>query len=263
VTVWGSAHLTGRFNAHFLDALFIHADEYFTTGDKEAVSVLNRMVTAPTLMIERKGVDPFPIPNRLKLMLSSNHDWAVPATADERRFAVLDVSPHKIGDRAYFNALAAAIEGDETSALLHHLLNLDISSFVVADVPQTRGLSEQKLLGGNSVELFWYACLCEGEIVCQPVGEWSRAGWQNTIKKAALREAYATFCQKGGYRDRTNEVWFSRRLAKLLPGEKVEDAEGNKSRELYFKLPSLEDARAAFLVAMKIPASTYPWGPEA
>ena len=33
-------------------------------------------------MIEPKGVDPFPMPNRLKILMASNNDWVVPASAD-------------------------------------------------------------------------------------------------------------------------------------------------------------------------------------
>ena len=42
--------------------------------------------------IEPKGIDSFQARNRLKILISSNEDWVVPVTSDERRFFVLEVS---------------------------------------------------------------------------------------------------------------------------------------------------------------------------
>jgi ABC-type bacteriocin/lantibiotic exporter with double-glycine peptidase domain len=42
---------------------------------------------------------------------------------------VLDVSDHRRGDRGYFELLYEAIDGAELSALLDHLLQLDLSNF--------------------------------------------------------------------------------------------------------------------------------------
>jgi hypothetical protein len=55
----------------------------------------------------------------------------IPTSADERRFFVLDVPDARRGDKAYFNKLAAAIEGDELAALLDELLQMDLSNFLI------------------------------------------------------------------------------------------------------------------------------------
>ena len=81
-----------------------------------------RWSPSPRIMIEPKGIDPFMMPNRLKILMASNADWVVPASADERRYFVLDVSNARRGDHAYFEALHAALEGGELAAFLHHLL---------------------------------------------------------------------------------------------------------------------------------------------
>jgi hypothetical protein len=78
-------HLVGNFNAHLADCLFLFVDEAFWGGDKQADGILKALITEPTLMIEAKGVDAFMMLNRLKIVLASNADWVVPATADERR----------------------------------------------------------------------------------------------------------------------------------------------------------------------------------
>ena len=106
-----------------VDALFLFLDEAFWAGDKQGEGTLKALITESTLMIEPKGVDSFQMPNRLKILMASNNDWVVPASADERRYFVLDVPDTRKGDKAYFSALAAAIEGDELAALLDYLLS--------------------------------------------------------------------------------------------------------------------------------------------
>jgi hypothetical protein len=43
---------------------------------------------------------------------------------------VLSVSEHRIGDHAYFSALAKEIESGGRAAFAHYLLNLDVSNFL-------------------------------------------------------------------------------------------------------------------------------------
>ena len=101
------AHFTGRFNGHLVDVLFLFVDEAFWAGDKAGEGTLKALVTEPTIPIEPKFVNLFQTPNRLKILMASNADWVVPATADERRYFVLDVSdmPQR-GDRGYFDRAA-------------------------------------------------------------------------------------------------------------------------------------------------------------
>jgi Family of unknown function (DUF5906) len=91
LSITQSRHLTGNFNSHLMDVLALFVDEALWAGDKPGEGVLKALVTQDTLVIEPKGVDPFPMPNRLKIIIASNHDWVVPATRDERRYFALDV----------------------------------------------------------------------------------------------------------------------------------------------------------------------------
>ena len=70
------------------------ADEAFFSGDKQGEQVLKAVITEPKIVIERKGIDAELQDNYLKVFMSTNSDWAVPATKDERRYCVCDVSSH-------------------------------------------------------------------------------------------------------------------------------------------------------------------------
>jgi hypothetical protein len=249
-------HLTGNFNAHLLDALLVFADESFWAGDKQGESVLKGLITEPVVMIERKGVDPCPAPNRLKLIMASNAEWVVPATADERRFFVLDVSPVRTGDREYFKILWSAIEGEETAAMLHDLLHHDLDGFEIRDVPQTKALAEQKLIGGDSVSRWWFGVLQRGAI--DPAG----TAWPETVGREACREFYRRWCIDMGDRHPAGEVQFAKLLARLFPEGRLESTRprvNGAPSGRHYTLMSLERHREAFAWTMKIGQNVLEW----
>lgn len=136
--------MTGRFNAHMRDCVFLFADEALWAGDKEGEGQLKRMTTEDTLVIEGKGRDAVITPNRLHIMMASNEDWVIPASADERRFAMFDVSPARRQDHAYFDALTAQIEGGGLAAMLHDLLAMDLGHWHPRlDIPKTEAMRVQ------------------------------------------------------------------------------------------------------------------------
>jgi hypothetical protein len=97
-------HLVGGFNMHMAHCSLLFADEAFWPGDKQGEGALKRLITEPTLMIEPKGIDPFPVRNCLHPLIASNEAWVVPASGDERRYAVAEVSGARIGDVALLQA---------------------------------------------------------------------------------------------------------------------------------------------------------------
>lgn len=136
--------MTGRFNAHMRDCIFLFADEALWAGDKEGEGQLKRMTTEDTLVIEGKGRDAVVTPNRLHIMMASNEDWVIPASADERRFAMFDVSSARRGDHAYFEALTAQMESGGLAAMLHDLLKMDLGRWHPRfDIPKTEALRTQ------------------------------------------------------------------------------------------------------------------------
>lgn len=137
-------HLVGSFNAHLLQVCLLFADEAFWPGDKSSEGALKRMITEPTLFVEPKGIDGFEVPNRLSIVMASNESWVVPASEDERRFAVFDVSDAHRQDFAYFKALRQATELS-LGSFLDEMLTMDLGDWHPRqDVPATKGLVEQQ-----------------------------------------------------------------------------------------------------------------------
>jgi hypothetical protein len=144
IQISSSSLMTGRFNSHMRDCIYLFADEAFWAGDKDGEGQLKRMITEDTLVIEGKGRDAIVTPNMLHIMVASNEDWVVPASADERRFAAFDVSSARRGDRAYFEALQAQIDGGGLAAMLHDLLAAELDRWHPRlDIPKTDALRMQ------------------------------------------------------------------------------------------------------------------------
>ena len=221
-------------------------------------------------VVERKGVDAFQALNRLAIAMSSNNDWIVPASASARRYFALDVSGDHIGDRPYFKKLLAAIDGDETAALFHHLLNLNLTGFEIRDVPQTEALGQQKLLSGESVQQWWFACLRCGSVELPMIkkgrteAEALDAGvkWATGYSRELLRDLYYEWCRSRGVSRPANEVLFAKQLRRLCGGEledvRLRDPESGKRSRLYvFK--TLAEQRETFLSTLHIDPAGFDW----
>jgi hypothetical protein len=142
--ITNSPLLTGRFNAHLRGCLFLLADEAFWARDKAAESVLKGLITEPMIAYEAKGANVEMGRNRIHVMMLSNNEFVVPAGMnDERRYAVFEVK--KKPTDAFFTAVNAEIENGGLKAMLHELLNRDITKFNPhSAIPQTEALMEQK-----------------------------------------------------------------------------------------------------------------------
>lgn len=182
-------HLVGNFNRHMEDCLLLQAEEAFWAGSKSAEGALKDLVTNERIMIERKGVDGYMAPNFTRILFTSNESWVVPATMDERRWAVIDVSDCHKEDEAYFDALHKWYDRGGKGHLLHYLRQFDLSKVDVRKAPKTMALQEQKLLGADCVTRWLYDCLAEGEIRDARTGTTIEFG-TTEVNKHLVYEAY-------------------------------------------------------------------------
>jgi hypothetical protein len=160
-------HLVGTFNMHMSQCAFLFADEAYWPGAKEGEGALKRLITEPTLTIEPKGVDLFAVANRLHVMIAGNDPWLVPASGDERRFAVNDVSDHRRGDQAYFQALYAEMNNGGLAAMLYDMLAFDLKGWHPRyDVPQSDALQRQKAMSRRGVDALIEIVATEGSVPC-------------------------------------------------------------------------------------------------
>jgi Bifunctional DNA primase/polymerase, N-terminal/Primase C terminal 2 (PriCT-2)/Family of unknown function (DUF5906) len=169
--IFQQSHLTGKFNNHLRSCLFLFADEAFWAGDKKGESVLKGLITEPSLMIEQKGVDAIQWPNRLHVIMAANAAWVVPASHDERRFAVFDVSDKYAKGTAqeevrasYFEALHRELENGGLEAMLYDLLHFDLGNWHPRQVYETEELRRQKEQSMSLIEQWFDELLQDGKM---------------------------------------------------------------------------------------------------
>ncbi|WP_170447346.1 DUF5906 domain-containing protein [Ruegeria arenilitoris] len=128
VSITKDDHVRGRFNQHMEGRRFVYVDEAMFGGDRKNAGVIKTMLTEPQIMIERKGVDPIWLKNHMIFMITSNERSVVPADIGDRRWQVFEVSDRKREDKAYFAAIAQQMNAGGYEAMLHELLERDISN---------------------------------------------------------------------------------------------------------------------------------------
>lgn len=209
-------HLTGNFNAHLRDAVFVFADEAFFAGDRAHESVLKGLITEPHITIEAKYQNAVTARNVTHLLMASNEQWVVPAGADERRFFVLDVSDAHAQDTEYFAALHQEMVDGGLAAFLYALLHRDITDFNVRSVPRTSALGDQKRQSLRGPARWLFDCLQMGGIPGDILGvrtDWGQEGVR--IEKERAYDSYVAACKR--YRERPVAVeQFGKEVKRVL-----------------------------------------------
>jgi hypothetical protein len=246
-------YVTGQFNAHMATCLLLQADEAVWAGDKAAEGRLKGLVTSPIQQIEAKGVDPIRLKNYVRLIMTSNEEWVVPAGKDERRFCVLDIDPRCAQNHEYFAEMDLELANGGREALLRDLLDFDLSSVNLRQIPRTEALLEQKIRSLDSVESWWFERLMAGTT--------TRGGgqWRQEMPCESLFDDYIAASERIGVKRKQEQTVFGMKLAKLVAGlEKkrpwvdIEDKTGIpvRRRAWCYLLPSLSHCREAFAEAL-------------
>lgn len=238
-TVSSGRYLTGNFNAHLENKLMLVFDEAFWSGDKAADSILKSQVTASFHRIERKGHEVYNVTNCLRTCILGNEDWVVPASHDERRYAVFNVGEGKKQNTKFFREMREGMEAGGYRLLLRFLLDYDISNFEVAVAPVTDGLSDQKDESLHPFYQWWKECLWDGYI---PDSEYSE--WPNEISKETFsRACYRAFDSRRitGWRPTPSGV--GQRIRQCLPSLREKNKKTDDGRIRTYVLPHIDKAR--------------------
>lgn len=251
-------HFTGRFNEHLADKILLFVDEGFWAGDKKAEGTLKGLITEKTRAYEGKGKPVVQGPNQLHVVMASNEDWVIPASADERRFAVFETDAAAAKAFPHFDALIDEGSPERAgilSAMLHDLLSMDLGGWHPRkDIPQTEALLDQKMEGlvkNDPLAAWWYGCLHKGRIDEMDFPNWPKGcEWPNAWM--AGPEAKALMLQSAKDSDKRLTGTTDKRLVKYLASVGVEHGEKvrNKDNKRSWAIPALDDARRAFEAKM-------------
>lgn len=232
-------HLTGNFNRHLGDKLLVVAEESYWAGDKADEGPLKHMITSERMTIEAKGVDAVEMPSLCRIMMITNNEWAAPASIDERRYFVLDVSDCRRGDHAYFAALREEMAGDGLRALLALLLRFPLDTVNLRKVPETDALRQQRALSLEPHDQFIFDALCDGALLGQD--------WDGPVQvgKDELYDAYIDAGRKRGRMHLLAKERFASKFMRATGAISAKLRDGYERRRVY-KVPAWEIAAKQF-----------------
>ena len=258
----------GHFNAHLEHTITLGLEEAVAPESRTQDSVFKDIINSNTLRIEEKFLGIWRVPNRLRIILTSNNDQVVRADGVERRYAVFRVTNPHINNpderRAYFGKMVEQMETGGYEAMLGELLERDISSWNPESVPDTESLREQKLLNlaSDPVRSWLHERLADGVYITvdrqAERGIASRRWSAECTTEVPVREVlddFADYARRNGMR--VSERKCSMDLRRYMPAgfgtrvAKFDTVDGTSTRRV-FDFPPLAVARQAFAAATGI-----------
>ena len=189
-------HVLGDFNSPMEAKLLITLDEAFWSGDKHIEGILKDVITGRTRWITHKYGEPYKAEVFDRIVIIGNERWLVPATADERRYAVFKVSNKRRKDRDFFGRINDGLfEHGGAELLMKYFLSFDLTKVDVNVAPETVELNEQKENSLGVFEQWWKGCLLEGRILGAASPE-----WEYNIPAQEFYEAFIFQLDKEGVR---------------------------------------------------------------
>ena len=237
-------YLTSNFNKHLANLILFVLDEAFWSGDKQAEGILKDLITGHTHLIEHKGREMFSAKNVTRLCILGNEEWIVPATKDERRFAVFNVSDARQADKKYFIKMKTLIDyKGGNRLLLKELMDFDLNTVDINEAPDTIGLLEQKIESLNTIHSWWLSCLKEGIIFGLDFGE----NWPESISRSQLRDSYLVYAKQRNIKSWLPDAsTFGKMFQKCLPGLQSKRSREGHSRAWTYLFPTLPVCRIHF-----------------
>lgn len=238
-------YLTGQFNAHMASCLLLQADEAMWAGDKAAEGRLKGLITSDMQMVEAKGIDPIRMRNFVHVIMTSNEDWVVPASGDERRFFVLDVGARCQRNNVYFAEIDDELDRGGRERLLYELLAFDLENFNIYDVPQTKALLDQKIGSLGPIDEFWHSRLHDGALIH------GDENWRAVVTRDELYNEYLREVKSRNLGRARGSADFGKRIKKLVPNIRdtrpaMECEPGVVKRTRCYELPTLQECRESF-----------------
>jgi hypothetical protein len=118
------------FNSQYLPKQLLILNEAHSFRTREKMNKLKPLIAAPpnTLMVNRKNVPQYEVPNIINVILMSNHDDALAPTQHDRRYWV-HRCPKEVPPTAYFKKFYAWLDDGGDAKVFGWLRARDISQF--------------------------------------------------------------------------------------------------------------------------------------
>lgn len=261
-TVGKKKLLTGNFNAHLMDRIFIMCDEVTWGGrtKDDAAEVLKNLITATSEGVEDKGKRARTARSFAHILINSNKEHVVRMATTDRRFQVFEVGDRHMQDQPYFERLNRALKyrrGYEH--LLHHLMALDLDDYPSPKRAfQTAASINQKIESLDHMDRWIHAALDRGyfeDVEGKFTGE-----WETEVSRTMVFDTFLRACRDVGVKPYAFDNVLGKKLKSLFEARVMRRGSRGEQTRCYV-LPPLEVARKMF--EEKITQGPIEWSDEA
>ena len=218
-----------KFNKQYAFCRLLHVDEIRGAINPKLMSKINSIITGTYLQHHAKYKDQATIFNDTMPVFIGNYDFVMPATEDERRQTVLDVSGQFIGNIKFFQEMRYELECGGYRRLMYDLLEFDCDSVDLRRPYETEALSDQKLQTVEAqvgIKAWWRSINASGELWDWTAGTDEEGNEVYLVPVDSVRKDYFEFLEKRKKPIPTDDS-FGIQFKALFP--KI-DAHGNVSR---------------------------------
>jgi hypothetical protein len=232
----------GQFNAALERNYLVCLDEALFAGDKKSLDKLKSLVTEPTCRIEQKHQPSRTIDSYHRLFAASNHDHFAHVDKDDSRFLFIRLSSVHKQDQIYFDAVNDALDNDDViAAMMHDLMNLDLTGFNIRKRPLTEEHLSQRLQSLSGFERYWYEVLQSG--MFDGYHLWDNPQFKST---QSLIDKYKEYDKNAGRYSPIQQQQISSTLKTICPSATPARKKINNVQERGYDLPDIKVARKEF-----------------
>jgi hypothetical protein len=213
ITIDNRNSIFGNHNDHLENIILLCWEEAMWAGDKAHESTFKHIVSGTELFVNPKNLPGRNVRNYIRSIIIGNADWIVPASFDERRFFVMNVSSAHKDDRDYFDKLdEELLDRGGLEAFMYHLMNYNYSDVNLRTALVTEALIEQKTESMTGVERWWFNMLVSGQL---PFIHLNEKGY--LVVKEKLYQDFLDVQRRLGDKNRIDQRSFGMRFVALIP----------------------------------------------
>lgn len=158
--------INSRFTGVLSDTWWVVLDELKTSGMKlDRVNIANKLkpwITEATLEIEKKGLDPYPVVNRIQITATSNFDDAVHIENDDRRWGISEMGGNMMTESEKVDVFKGFLDTNRAPGVLKWLMEQEslVGFSPTAPPPETSSKVVMVAAGLGS----WETKVCEAMV---------------------------------------------------------------------------------------------------
>lgn len=248
-------HFVGPHNDRALNKVLLHFEEAVAPNDRKIESKIKALITNETASYNPKGIAVIEARNFARVFMTSNAQQVAHLARHDRRMFVLNVSAKHANDAAFWSAAHEAFP-QEMEAFMHALRTRDISAFRPSVIPFTEAKDKQKMSSVVGPERVLFEFLEAGRLPA--CSHFDGRYWE--VRVTALSDHFIKNSSKVGHSyPQPARVFAPIRLAPSY--QRRLSVNGQPSKPYWLlALPSLQEARKAFLVHQNVAA--HDWGDD-